>query len=271
MAVYWYYLRNGNQAGPINEATIREMLTSGQLSWGDFVWNETMPQWAAADQVPELAVSKPVAAPAAVPPLFEPGRPLATQAAPSAPVRPAPYGFEPATPAAPAASPASSWGNGPAVFASPNVPGPASVPAFAAGSEVSTRTVELLAKTRTWVRLLGILGYLGAGLALLGGLVVLVTTVRAGTGIGVGSVALLAYIFVAGLIAGFATLLNRYSSRITVVQSTRQVQALDQALDAQRLLWKVIGVLALLGVIINALVLVVLLITFATTWMGQSF
>ncbi|GEM_PF-5003180 len=270
MAVYWYYLRNGNQAGPINESTIRQMLTSGQLDWGDFVWNETMPQWSAADQVPELAVSKPVAAPVGAPPPFEPARPVTNQASPSAPVRPAPYNFEPGQAATPA-SPAASWANGPAAFAPPNALAPANVPTFSAGSEVSTRTVELLTKTRTWVRLLAILGYLCAGFALVGGLMALVTTVRAGIGFGVGSVALFSYILVAGLVAGFATLLNRYSSRITVVQTTRQVQALDHALDAQRLIWKVFGVLALIGVVINALVLIVLFITFATTWVGQSF
>jgi len=143
--------------------------------------------------------------------------------------------------------------------------------AFNTAPDVSGTTVQLLAKTRTWVRLLGILTYLGAALALLGGLLALVTTVRMGTGIGVALVALLAYILVAALVAGFGALLNRYASRITVLQTTRQLQALDQALDAQRLLWKVVGILVMIGITINVLILIVALVTFATTWMGQSF
>jgi hypothetical protein len=56
-----------------------------------------------------------------------------------------------------------------------------------------------------------------------------------------------------------------------VLQTTRQVQALEQALDAQRLLWKIIGILVTIGIAINILVLVVALVTFATTWMNRSF
>lgn len=270
MATYWYYLRNGDQAGPINEATVRQMLTTGQLGWGDFVWNETMPQWAAAGEVPELAIYRPVVAPSGVPPVFEAPPSVPSRPATPAPARSAPPGFQPSAQAAPPSSAAPAWGQ-PSPSVSASVMPQAGMAGFGVDTQVSGRTVELLTKTRTWVRLLGILAYLGAVFALAGGLFAFVSTMRMGTGAAAGLVALLIYVLVAGFLAWLGALLNRYSSRITAVQTTRQGQALDQALDAQRALWKVIGILAAIGVVINALVLVVLLITFATTWLGQGF
>ena len=50
----WYFAQNGQQQGPVLESALRQMLATGQLSAGDVVWRQGLPQWVAAGSVPEL-------------------------------------------------------------------------------------------------------------------------------------------------------------------------------------------------------------------------
>ena len=50
----WYYENQGAQHGPVEEPTLRQMLVIGQLDADALVWNDSMPQWVAASQVPGL-------------------------------------------------------------------------------------------------------------------------------------------------------------------------------------------------------------------------
>jgi hypothetical protein len=50
----WRYEYLGSEQGPVDESVLREMLASGQLDCDALVWNESMPQWAAASQIPGL-------------------------------------------------------------------------------------------------------------------------------------------------------------------------------------------------------------------------
>lgn len=47
----WYYENLGAQHGPVDEPVLRQMLAAGQLDFATRVWNDSMPQWAAASQV----------------------------------------------------------------------------------------------------------------------------------------------------------------------------------------------------------------------------
>jgi hypothetical protein len=51
----WYYAKNGQQLGPVDEAMVRGLLSSGQLSPSDLVWTDGMGSWVPLSTVPELA------------------------------------------------------------------------------------------------------------------------------------------------------------------------------------------------------------------------
>jgi hypothetical protein len=70
----WYYAKNRQQLGPVDDGAIRQLAQSGQLASSDLVWRDGMAQWTAAAQVPELAA------------MFAPAAPQ-----PQAPVTPAQY------------------------------------------------------------------------------------------------------------------------------------------------------------------------------------
>ena len=53
-AQQWYYARNGQQAGPISLDALRAMVAAGQLSSGDLVWREGMPDWKPLGSLPEF-------------------------------------------------------------------------------------------------------------------------------------------------------------------------------------------------------------------------
>lgn len=61
----WYYGVRGQQLGPIEEAQLRSMLASGQLTPEDMVWTEGMPGWAPARQA--LGGPPPIMAQAVMP------------------------------------------------------------------------------------------------------------------------------------------------------------------------------------------------------------
>ncbi len=88
-------------------------------------------------------------------------------------------------------------------------------------------------------------------LTVLGGLMVVLGAALAGTtgngGVGIAEALVLGFIYLIGGAVSFlyAWLLVRYASAIGRLLVTPQVPALAAALEAQRLLWKVIGVSAI--------------------------
>lgn len=50
----WWYGKNGAEAGPVDQATLQQMLATGSLSPEDIVWSDGMTQWVPARQVPGL-------------------------------------------------------------------------------------------------------------------------------------------------------------------------------------------------------------------------
>jgi len=51
----WYYTANGQQAGPVDELMLRQLLDAGSVSPGDLVYGPGLTQWTLAGQVPALS------------------------------------------------------------------------------------------------------------------------------------------------------------------------------------------------------------------------
>ncbi|HWB59986.1 MAG TPA: RDD family protein [Chthoniobacteraceae bacterium] len=57
----WHYIENGQQAGPVDDATFRSMVTSGQITANTHVWREGMPNWAPYGSLVSAPAPTPVA------------------------------------------------------------------------------------------------------------------------------------------------------------------------------------------------------------------
>lgn len=83
----WYYARNGQRFGPVEEDEIHRLAGAGQLGPADLTWKPGMPSWRPAGEVPELAFlfrSRPAAPPPPpAPPPYAP--PPAAQTSPPPP------------------------------------------------------------------------------------------------------------------------------------------------------------------------------------------
>ena len=228
MSRQWYYAQNSQQFGPVPSEQLRAMLASGAVRPTDLVWTDTLSAWTAANQIPGL-----MAAPAPIPqpaPVYSP-----------APVPvPAPV-FTPAPAPRPAPAPA---------------PPPTPAPTYGAGGDVSQVVVEILRKTKPWVRFLSVLGFIGLALALVGAAVGLVMTASAGGGLGPMVIQVAALIVV--ILFEFPALffLSRYASRIKNLVSSGHPQDLEDALSAQKSFWKYVGILTLVMIILYILGLV---------------
>ncbi len=54
----WYYLKNGEQKGPVPKEFVQELARSGQLQQTDLVWTEGMQDWLPAQSAPDLGMSR---------------------------------------------------------------------------------------------------------------------------------------------------------------------------------------------------------------------
>jgi len=51
----WHYAEGSQQKGPLAEEELKQMISSGQLTATTKVWKEGMPDWVAADTLPEFS------------------------------------------------------------------------------------------------------------------------------------------------------------------------------------------------------------------------
>src|ERR687891_233446 len=65
MAETWFYLQDGNPAGPVEEGAIATLLRGGTLGPASYVWKEGMADWLPVAEVPDL---RPLMVPASVVP-----------------------------------------------------------------------------------------------------------------------------------------------------------------------------------------------------------
>lgn len=58
----WFHLQQGQQRGPVDLDTIRELVLAGAVAPDTYVWADGMPEWMPAARVPAL-VPPPALAP----------------------------------------------------------------------------------------------------------------------------------------------------------------------------------------------------------------
>jgi hypothetical protein len=106
---------------------------------------------------------------------------------------------------------------------------------------VTPGVLDSMKQTRPWVLFLGILGFIAAGLMILGGLGMLI----AGSAMGKGEMGLLAglYILLAVFYISPSLYLYRYAGSIKLLLSGYGVHALEEALGHQKSFWKLVGIL----------------------------
>lgn len=129
---------------------------------------------------------------------------------------------------------------------------------------ITPRMIELLSKTRPWVLLISILGFIVTGLMVLGGIGMAAMTAMsggggaemAGMGVGMG----LVYLLVAVIYFFPCWFLLKYAGAIRNLVDGGGARAMEDALDRQYSFWRLIGVLTLVGIVIYAIILVVVVI-----------
>lgn len=134
-------------------------------------------------------------------------------------------------------------------FESPTATGEA---VYTGGVDPSTRTVEMLRQTRPWVLFLGILGVIGLALMALGAFFMIIGSLA---GQGQADVPFRFMAVMYGLMVAIyaypVICLMRYASRIKTFVVTGATRDLDDALDAQRRFWKFLGIMVIIGFVLN--------------------
>ena len=61
--VEWFYGKEGQQYGPVDEATLRARITSGEIAPQDLIWSEGMDVWTPLQNLPQFAIKQPLSPP----------------------------------------------------------------------------------------------------------------------------------------------------------------------------------------------------------------
>ncbi len=131
-----------------------------------------------------------------------------------------------------------------------------------ASGMVSGPTKEALRGTKGWVKLVGVLLFIGAGLTILGAVAMLAGAAMGGMGAMGGSkqgpapFALMAvmcvfYLAFAAVYFFMGMYLFNYSNAIGRLLADDQVSTLETALQSQQKFWKLAGIIALVGVVLG--------------------
>jgi hypothetical protein len=109
-----------------------------------------------------------------------------------------------------------------------------------AGAVVSDRIVAALRKTRPWVTLLAVLGFIFGGLTALGSLAAFSMMPAIG----------FAYLVVAGIYIGVSVMMLKYSNAINKLLHGGGITELEEAIDAQASFWQLAGILTLIFIVL---------------------
>lgn len=118
-------------------------------------------------------------------------------------------------------------------------------------SSVSPTIVDSLRRTRPWVMFLAILGTIWMGFALLGGVGLMVgaSAVGGDDALGLG----LVYLFMFGIYVLPIVMMYRYAGAIQRLIAGGGQAELEQAVEAQRLIWMILGIMVLAGFVLGFL------------------
>jgi hypothetical protein len=130
-----------------------------------------------------------------------------------------------------------------------------SAPAAAPAGTGHTPTILWhLQRTKPWVMLIGILGFVSAGIMALAAIVMVIVAVAQSSGyIGAGEIAAMAgigilYLLVAAIYFLLAAQLVGYGRRIGLALQTGRTEHVEEALDCQRRFWKTFGVVTIVTI-----------------------
>lgn len=236
MTRQWYYAQSGQQLGPVSGEQLRALIASGAVRPTDLVWSDSLPAWTPASQVPAL-----LPAPAPPPaPVYTPPPPAPAPVYAPPPPAPAP---RPVPAPQPAPVPQPAW-----------APSPQQAPV--AGGDVSQEVVELLRKTKPWVRFLSVLGFIGLALMILAGLASLVMAASTGNFSGPQVIPMVGIFFMSLIQFPALLFLSRYASRIKNLVVSGHPQDLEDAIAAQKSFWKYLGILTIVIIILYILIFV---------------
>jgi Family of unknown function (DUF5362) len=135
--------------------------------------------------------------------------------------------------------------------------------------DITAGMIESLRQTKPWVRLMSILGFVGAGFMVLLGLFMILAGVVGGTmsrsmGGALGGAPMLfmgvLYLLLAALYVYPSLLLFRYASAIGRALGGETVSGVEDALEAQKSFWKFLGITALIVLVLYAVLFVVLIV-----------
>jgi hypothetical protein len=160
----------------------------------------------------------------------------------------------------------------PNLYAAPqaNVNPPAQAMPQATGL-VSDEAVDLLRKTKPWVRFFSILGIIGILLMALGAVAMVLMSfgpfqaMPVIARIGIGAL----YLVLALLYVPPVVFLHRYASRIRELVDEHSFLNLEQALRAQKSFWKYIGMFMVITMCVYVLVLIGVLVTSLVMGLGR--
>lgn len=117
-------------------------------------------------------------------------------------------------------------------------------------SQVSPAILDSMRKTRPWVMLIAILGSIWTGLFVIAALGFMAAGSSATMGMG------FAYLIGAGIYAVPLVMMYRYSGAINRLMHGGGQQELEQAVDAQRTMWQVFGIMTLIGIVLGVMMVI---------------
>ncbi len=132
---------------------------------------------------------------------------------------------------------------------------------------ITPQMTEALRKTKPWVRMFSILGFIGSGLMIIIALVVMAGSAIGGVmgrSIGLGSAGGIAVGLLYGLMALLyifpSLFLFRYASAIASMLREDTVRGMESALEAQKSFWKFAGILTVVMLCLYAVILAVVVV-----------
>lgn len=114
---------------------------------------------------------------------------------------------------------------------------------------VSGRTLQALRKTKPWIVLFVVLGFIGTGFCGLGALGVISMAARSGLPMWLGFI----YIVIGAIYLMPTLALFKYSKAIDRLGYGGGVEQLDEAIEAQAKFWQVAGILTVVGIVLAIL------------------
>ncbi len=134
----------------------------------------------------------------------------------------------------------------------------ASTPATQAGAADLEAVISGIVRTGPWARFIAVLGFIGAGLMCLAGLVIMLAGGAAGQlGLGVGFAIGLFYLALAAVYVIPVVPLYRFASEASRLRAEPSAARAARAIEQSRAFWTRFGVLSIIALALIPLVLVV--------------